>query len=346
MQQKIKIMKRKITLTLMCLALVSLMFGQMATKSNSLLQAKKSTKNCKIQQTKTLGDTLMYFDSHGWYVNPTDEANFNYLNEDIDNNVPYNASSWDSDWNFWFTDSSSGAYFQEMKMPWDVDTAYYFAATSWFNPAGQADNWFSFGPITIPDSGAILKWYAKWNPGYRDGYMIKASLTGLSNYSDFADNSYFYKIVDLSPNPNDLTDTLWAPFSVGIPGQFAGQELYVAIHHNANDMDVLWLDELLMVEANNVSIKENETIDAALHQNFPNPVKEITSIPYDINKTSYVSINIMDITGRLVNTIDIGNKTPGKYYINYNVSELAKGTYYYTLNVDNKKITKKMVVVK
>ena len=61
-----------------------------------------------------------------------------------------------------------------------------------------------------------------------------------------------------------------------------------------------------------------------------------------------MTLNIYDITGRLVQTL-VNNAplNPGTVTYKFNGSNLASGVYFYTLIVDNNKIdTKKMVLVK
>ena len=85
-----------------------------------------------------------------------------------------------------------------------------------------------------------------------------------------------------------------------------------------------------------------------IDQNYPNPFNPSTTIKFGIPKAGNVTLNIYDITGRLVQTL-VNNAplNPGTVTYKFNGSNLASGVYFYTLIVDNNKIdTKKMVLVK
>jgi hypothetical protein len=54
----------------------------------------------------------------------------------------------------------------------------------------------------------------------------------------------------------------------------------------------------------------------------------------------------MDITGKVVKTINNGTQSAGKYTLNLNGADYAEGVYFYTFTVGNEKVTKRMVVTK
>ena len=225
----------------------------------------------------------------------------------------------------------------------DVDTAFFLAATSWFNPAGQADDWFSFGPLTIPAAGAAINYAVKWNPAWRDGYKIHVSTTGMSNYTDFV-AAPIYTVADLNPNPNDAADTIWSYRTIDIPASYNGSLVYIGFQHDASDMDVLYIDEVSVIEKSATGIKEEFINGVKLCQNQPNPVAGNTLIQYEIQNNASVSLEIYDITGRLALSYNEGNQIAGKHNIFIDAGKLNMGTYFYTLKVDNTRLTKKMVV--
>ncbi len=96
------------------------------------------------------------------------------------------------------------------------------------------------------------------------------------------------------------------------------------------------------------SISENNFINGIqLSACSPNPVSTMANIQYQLQKSAKnVKLEIFDITGKLIVAYVQGAKLAGKYTMNINTERLNAGTYFYTLNVDNQKQTKKMIVVK
>jgi len=83
-----------------------------------------------------------------------------------------------------------------------------------------------------------------------------------------------------------------------------------------------------------------------LQQNYPNPFNPTTFINFEIPKNSDVSINVYDITGKLVDKIIDKNMQSGSYQISYDASKLTSGVYFYRLSAGNFVDTKKMILVK
>lgn len=330
---------KKFYITMIMLAFASFTFAQ--TKTGSLLDAKTTNHNIKMQvsEQKALGDTLMHFDGSSFFVNPTDDPTFGFLNEDIDNSSAAGTNG--------FTGAFLGFYSTTAAdfLHDDVDTALFLGATSWFDTPGQADNWFSWGPITVPASGASLTWAIKCNPGYRDGYEVLTSGAGMNNYTDFTDAA-IYTRTDEYPSTTEATDTIWQYVTVNIPNTFNGLPVYVGFHHNATDMDVIWLDEISVIEANTIGVIENSNYQFAVSQNQPNPANTSTVIKYEIPETANVTVDIYDITGRIVFSANEGLQSAGKHLIAVNTNNFTNGNYFYTLTAGNNKMTKRMSVVK
>ena len=94
------------------------------------------------------------------------------------------------------------------------------------------------------------------------------------------------------------------------------------------------------------SVNSHKAVDFSVSQNYPNPVKDNTTITYRLTETNNVSLEVYDNLGKKVMTLDQGKKMPGKYSINLNASKLSAGIYTYKLNVGEKSVSKKMNVVK
>ena len=83
---------------------------------------------------------------------------------------------------------------------------------------------------------------------------------------------------------------------------------------------------------------------STLSQNYPNPFSGSTEITYELNISSEVIIEVMDLTGRIVLRINEGQKSAGKHTAKLIANTLESGIYLYTLNADNFSETKKMVI--
>ena len=85
----------------------------------------------------------------------------------------------------------------------------------------------------------------------------------------------------------------------------------------------------------------------SLKQNYPNPFNPTTSIRFDVTKSSRMTLNIYDASGKLVQTL-INNEVvqTGTNEVVFDASKLSSGVYFYTLASDNFRDTKKMMLIK
>ena len=95
----------------------------------------------------------------------------------------------------------------------------------------------------------------------------------------------------------------------------------------------------------------NIPIHYALHNAYPNPFNPLTTINYDLPKSSFVRIDIYDLMGREIKTLVNENMVAGYRSIYWNATNnlfqpVAAGLYIYTLRAGDFMKTKKMVYIK
>ena len=96
--------------------------------------------------------------------------------------------------------------------------------------------------------------------------------------------------------------------------------------------------------------------DTILAQNFPNPFNPETWIPYQLNKATEVTIEIYNVSGHLVRTLDLGWQPTGSYMTASSAAywdgrnavgeRVASGIYFYTLQTADFTATRRMVILK
>jgi len=83
-------------------------------------------------------------------------------------------------------------------------------------------------------------------------------------------------------------------------------------------------------------------IFTSLDQNYPNPFNANTNISFDLAEASNVSLNVYDITGRLVVTLVDGQMDAGQHVVVWDASNVSSGVYFYKLSAGDYTFTKKM----
>jgi hypothetical protein len=116
--------------------------------------------------------------------------------------------------------------------------------------------------------------------------------------------------------------------------------------------DVYVQDEGMFIDdfeitVNGIGVQENTLHNSVLlAQNHPNPFSTTTYIDFNIENAAQVSLNLYDPSGRLVRQLI--NKQLDKGYYSYllDASNLENGIYYYSLESQAGKMTKKLIIAR
>jgi hypothetical protein len=89
----------------------------------------------------------------------------------------------------------------------------------------------------------------------------------------------------------------------------------------------------------------------ALMQNFPNPFNPSTTLTFDVAQAGNVSIQVYDVSGRLLATLLNSYKEIGRHRVewngkNANGSLVPSGIYFYRMRAAGFEVTKKMILVR
>ena len=79
---------------------------------------------------------------------------------------------------------------------------------------------------------------------------------------------------------------------------------------------------------------------------YPNPFNPVSNIAFNVSSNTNVSINILDIQGRLVKSIINQDFQSGNYDVQINASDLSSGIYFIELISDFNKDYSKIVLLK
>ena len=88
-----------------------------------------------------------------------------------------------------------------------------------------------------------------------------------------------------------------------------------------------------------------------LYENYPNPFNPSTTIQYDVAEASVVTLEIFDITGKLIKTLVNGEKAAGSYSVVWDATDSAgrivpNGAYVYRLRAGSLQFVNKLMVLK
>lgn len=344
---------KKIYLFLSATLIATAGFAQYKAGNGAAVYQTKNlnVKTFKTADDKATGDSLMYFDSNGFYLmDAQDNTDFALSNEDIDGLNPNNAGyAMAFQFSFYNDDpletpytTSGGDFFPNDLTP-GVDSAFFLGATSWFAPAGTASNWWNFGPITIPanTTGNTFTWFDKSNPAWTDSYQV--FLIDMANVNDPAAPSGIVDVLGAGATPvfthvshsgsgQPASDTSWTMQSVSVD-VMAGKRMFIYFHHQMNDGDVLYLDEMYVTEGNATGVEELNTLSFNV---YPNPSTGIFNIELSSQNSEDVNVTVKNVVGQTV--INKSVAVSGKTKETISLANYSKGIYFLTIDTKTVKL--------
>jgi subtilisin family serine protease len=84
----------------------------------------------------------------------------------------------------------------------------------------------------------------------------------------------------------------------------------------------------------------------SLSQNYPNPFNPSTVIDYVVPRTTFVTLEVFDILGRIVRIIVSGEQGFGPHSVRLDGTGLSSGVYFYRLKADGMVQTRKLMVIR
>ena len=90
---------------------------------------------------------------------------------------------------------------------------------------------------------------------------------------------------------------------------------------------------------NSLSSEEN-----LVTQNYPNPVSDLTFFKVNMSRPGQVTVEVADIMGQRIMTLDKGYLGSGSHRMVLDAGNLSSGIYFYTVRIDGKAYTHKMII--
>jgi photosystem II stability/assembly factor-like uncharacterized protein len=139
----------------------------------------------------------------------------------------------------------------------------------------------------------------------------------------------------------------WYDYSSGLPKVIAN---CLAFENNNNNLYVGTFGRGVFKSGVLTGIENSDPnipSQYSLAQNYPNPFNPSTTISFDLPVSDEVTIEVFDISGRLVNTIEKSKMySAGSHSLRFEGGNLSSGVYFYRITTPRFTDVKKMILVK
>lgn len=153
-------------------------------------------------------------------------------------------------------------------------------------------------------------------------------------------------VVPMNPQPNG---TYSQNFTFNMNSSWKQKDIslvaFVSYYNtDASKREVLNVEE---IKLNNLitGITEVESNEVNLSI-FPNPTEGLSTVSFSLQNTENVTMELRDITGKLIKTVNHGRLAAGKHRLELNTSDVVNGIYFATFKIGNTPISRKISVVK
>jgi hypothetical protein len=113
-----------------------------------------------------------------------------------------------------------------------------------------------------------------------------------------------------------------------------------------SDGSTYWVDSIKVNVITGVEDEALQPLTFKLEQNYPNPFNPSTTIKYSIPNEGRVSLTVFNLLGEEVTTLVNEEQSAGNYKVEFNISSLPSGVYFYQLRAGEFNQTRKMILIK
>lgn len=198
-----------------------------------------------------------------------------------------------------------------------------------------------FPAICVDSTGAVDVLYYDDRNTTSDStdLFISRSINGGDNWYDFV-----------------VSDKRFYP--VALPGAVGFQGDFISIISARNKLFPVWMANYLtgiyqiwttIIDISTIGIQQISSRvpqSYSLSQNYPNPFNPSTTIEFSVPKREAIKLVIYDLLGKEISTLVNSELSPGTYKTVFDANNLSSGIYFYSLQADGFKLTKRMVLVK
>ncbi|MBW7855342.1 T9SS type A sorting domain-containing protein [Ignavibacteria bacterium CHB1] len=213
------------------------------------------------------------------------------------------------------------------------------------NLGGSGLNFIGSSPQNTVVTGNVIRWNL-W--GITIQNQAKPNIGNIVN-SDTSDNgkNYFFangnsgQLFDLY---NNTPDSIYAQnnnWGVDNPDSVEAR-----IFHKPDDPSLGFVNYLPIMVTGISNENLNYTDGFKLLQNYPNPFNPETTIKFSIPEYTAVTLEVFDVTGKLLYTLISTELQAGSYSMKFNANSLASGIYFYKLTAGNYQATRRFILLK
>jgi len=282
----------------------------------------------------------------------------------------------------WYVDYDQAQLESDTIAPTDTNFVFGSSSwLEGFEPGNR--NWLIMPPLDIVDDQATFHWKSAsfQGPRYLDGYSILVSTT--ENFESSFTDTLFRAAQMIAPLPAGASDAevnafnvdsfLFAPADAYVHADrytleeyyipdtasalflgvlephsvslsaYAGETIYLAILHDSDDDNLIFVDDLLVMGSLVGSSTEGPVANDIRLVTYPNPVDNFLNVLFRLDEAAQVTLELFDSQGKRLQALQPENRLSGEQSMRLNLMQLPAGAYSISLNIDGQRYTRQVV---
>lgn len=227
-------------------------------------------------------------------------------------------------------------------LKWERNSAGGFAGSPggsariqfYSSPQGAVDMLY-MEPLDLTNSGQLYLTFslahARYSASYSDNLKVEISTNCGASWITLYNKSG----ADLATVTNFVTSSFipttaaqWRKESIDLSGYSSQNEILIRFNATSGYGNNLYIDDINI--ADHTSIEENMTNE--LISIYPNPVNDILNVEYKLDRSSDVLVNVFDVTGKNIRSVNSGNMSAGNHTMQIDASGWDSGLYHVVIN--------------
>ncbi|MFT4759355.1 MAG: hypothetical protein ACI9XO_002028 [Paraglaciecola sp.] len=131
------------------------------------------------------------------------------------------------------------------------------------------------------------------------------------------------------------------PHSVSL-ADYVGQSIFIAIHHDSSDDNLIEIDDLLLMGNANPNSTNDDLVSQFRYVTYPNPVDNYLNVLFRLQEKATVKLELYSIDGKLMKAIPQMENQVGEVQQQFNLTNLPSGNYSIVLDVDGQRVTRQV----
>ncbi len=237
---------------------------------------------------------------------------------------------------------------------WVQDTMVWYAGET--EVAYYGGSFSSMPTLATDDDGNVfVMWSGMTDYRDTDDYMLRHIFARVSNDNGVTWGDSIFDLTggflqqwsefvypSVSPtSDNNLYIIYQEDDAAGVFVKSIGSSTYQGqVAATINNMLIMTVEKDIFVGIN----ERQEEVTFQLSQNYPNPVKDQTTMKLTLAKSADVTVNVYSILGQNVQEVNSGMLHAGNHQLVVDASGLNKGVYFISVKVGDQVQTRKMIV--